>query len=102
MEIDGTRLTGVVSEEDVHSEEADDREVSEVSVQRLRSVLSGNLTASTEDGGTVRSETAEDGTRTEAAWTDAISSGEAPFRSAMSCSLILLFWIREYSTFKTE
>lgn len=36
--------TGVISEEDVDSKETDDGEVSEVSVERLGSVLSGDLT----------------------------------------------------------
>jgi hypothetical protein len=83
----------------VHSEEADDREVSEVSVQRLGSVLPSDLTVTRAKGSVSEGDRLDPD---QASQTHAISSGEAPFRSAMSCSLILLFWIREYSTFKTE
>lgn len=86
--------TGVISEEDVDSKETDDGEVSEVSVERLGSVLSGDLTGEEKVENEGRS-AKKDARRRREEGTNAISSGEAPSRSAMSCSLILLFWMRE-------
>ena len=80
----------------MNSEETDDGEVSEVSVERLGSVLSGDLTGAEEEKR--REEASARDKRAgmkEEKGTNAISSGEAPSRSAMSCSLILLFWMRE-------
>ena len=43
--LDDLKRERVVAEEDVHTEETDDREVSEKAVERLGAVLADNLTA---------------------------------------------------------